>query len=117
MSALRLADLTALAAFALLTAGLLRNLADRSEDPKQGLVWTRSGTLLLWAGLALRLGFPSGAVDPAVWLLAVPALAFAGLLHLLHVQGWKGPQARPFAWACWGLTALALALEILLRLR
>jgi len=33
------------------------------------------------------------------------------------VQGWKGPQARPFARACWGLTALALALGTLLRLR
>lgn len=115
MSTARLADLAALLAFVLLTASLLRDRA--TEDPKQGLFWTRCGTLLLWAGLALRLGFPAAAADPAAWLVAIPALAFTGLLHLLHVQGWKGPQARPFARACWGLTALALALGTLLRLR
>lgn len=112
MSAAGLADLSALLAFVLLTAGLLR-----AGDPGQGLPWTRSGTLLLWTGLALRLGLPSGAADPAVWLLAVPALAWTGLLHLLHVQGWKGARARPFAWSCWALAALVLALGILLRLR
>lgn len=115
MSAVRLADLTALVAFALLTVGLLR---DRGPgDSKQGLVWTRCGTLLLWTTLALRCGFQPATADPTAWLPAVPAVAFTGLLHLLHVQGWKASQARPFARACWGLAALALALGTFLRLR
>lgn len=99
--------LAALLAFALLTVGLLRRRGGA------GLSWIRPATLLLWAAVALR----AVAADPLVWLPAAPALACTGLLHLEHVQGWKGLRALALAWTCWGLAASALALEALLRLR
>jgi hypothetical protein len=82
----------------------------RGAADQPGLAWSRAGTLGLWAGLALQTGWALGDPIPGGWLKVVPALAFTALLHLIHVQGWKGSAARTAALWCWFLSAAVFGL-------
>lgn len=114
MNLLGVADLVAGLAFLLLTGGLYRDRGEAATG-RDGLPWIRLATLLLWGGLALRAGLAES--GPTAWLAGVATVGCTGLLHLRHVQGWKGSRARPVGWANWGLAALALGLGAWLRLR
>lgn len=107
-------------AFALLTVGFLRDLwatwkgaAGAAAHP--GLAWTRPGTLALWAALAARTGFGLAEAAPFSWPILAAALGFTAVLHLGHVQGWKGPRARLAGLGCWAISLAVLGLGLAVR--
>lgn len=103
-------------ALACVTVGILQDAARLRTAPggatHPGLPWVRAGTLGLWAGIAIRLGF--GAAETVPVLDLVPVLAFTAQLHLVHVQGWKGAKVRTAGLWCWVISMAAFGLSFIL---
>lgn len=111
--------LTSTLAALFLTVGFLRDVVASLRNlpggaPHPGLPWTRAGTLGLWAGFALRHGLAPAATIPVLSLDLVPVLAFTALLHLGHLQGWKGAKVRTAGLWCWAISMVAFGLSFTL---
>ena len=106
-------------ALACVTVGILRDLSASLRTapggtPNPGLPWIRAGTMGLWAGFAIRLGFGTAEPVPILGLDLIPILAFTAQLHLVHVQGWKGAKVRAAGLWCWAISMAAFGLSFTL---